>query len=131
MSALMQSVKKGSGEYRRIIMRGRKQITLHPPGPWRKKLSDDSITNSDIRQMKINLHSTYLPSDQLDKLCRLKLGKTQFGMSSVHAGTANDPWCKKCINRAQYEVEKTILHWQFTLCIFNWEHPPLAHILHL
>ena len=60
--------------------------------------------------MKINLHSTYLPSNQLDKLSRIKLGKTQFGMSAVHAGTSEDPWCKKCINRGQYEVENTILH---------------------
>ena len=95
-------------------MRGRKKITLHPPGPWRKKLSDDSITNSDIRQMKINLHSTYLPSDQLDKLCRIKLGKTQFGMASVHAGTTDDPWCKKCLNRVQHEVENTLLHSFYT-----------------
>ena len=60
--------------------------------------------------MKINLHSTYLPSNQLDKLTQLKLGKTQFGMSAVHAGTSEDPWCKKCINRGQNEVENTILH---------------------
>ena len=95
-------------------MRGRKQITLHPPGPWRKKLSDDSITNSDIRQMKINLHSTYLPSDQLDKLCRIKFGKSQFGMSSVHAGTSEDPWCLKCLNRVNQEVENSILHSFYT-----------------
>ena len=105
MASLIQSIKKGLGEYQKIIMRGRKKITNHPPGAW----NDDNITNSDIRQMKINLHSTYLPSDQLDTLCRLKLGKTQFGMSSVYAGTADDPWCKKCINRAQHEVENTIL----------------------
>ena len=64
--------------------------------------------------MKINLHSTYLPSNQLDKLSRIKLGKTQFGMSAVHAGTSEDPWCKKCINRGQFEVENTILH-----CFYN------------
>ena len=63
-----------------------------------------------FRQMKINLHSTYLPSNQLDKLSRIKLCKTQFGMSAVHAGTSEDPWCKKCINRGNFEVENTILH---------------------
>ena len=60
--------------------------------------------------MKINLHSTYLPSNQLDKLTRLKLGRTQLGMSAVHAGTSEDPWCKKCANRGQNEVENSILH---------------------
>ena len=91
----MESIRSGSGQYRKIIMRDRKKIIQHPPGPWRKKLNDISITNIDVKQIKINLHSTYLPSNQLDKLTRLKLGKTQLGMAAVHEGTSEDPWCKK------------------------------------
>ena len=106
----MEAIKSGSGQYRKFIMRNRPKISHKPPGPWIKKLEDMSITNLDVKQMKINLHSTYLPSNQLDKLTRLKLRKTQFGMSAVHAGTSEDPWCKKCINRGQNEVENTILH---------------------
>ena len=79
--------------------------TLQPPGPWRKKLNDNSITNREVKQMEKNLHS-----NQLDKLTRLKLGRTQIGMSAVHAGTSEDPWCKKCANRGQNEVENSILH---------------------
>ena len=74
------------------------------------KITQHSITNSDVKQMKINLHSTYLPSNQLDKLTRLKLGRTQLGMAAVHAGTSEDPWCKKCSNIGQNEVENIILH---------------------
>ena len=33
-----------------------------------------------------------------------------MGMAAVHAGTADDPWCKKCINRGQNEVETSLLH---------------------
>ena len=35
-------------------------------------------------------------------------------MSSVHAGTSDDPWCRKCINRVHQEVENSILHSFYT-----------------
>ena len=104
----MESVKCGSGQYFKIIMRNRTKMTQHTPGPWRKKLEDLSITNMDIKQMKVNLHS--IPSNELYKHTQLKLGRTQIGMTAKHAGTAEDPWCKKCKNRGHNEIETSLLH---------------------
>ena len=49
IATLMESITSGSGQYRKIIMRERTKITHHPPGPWRKKLNDLSITNHDLQ----------------------------------------------------------------------------------
>ena len=32
----------------------------------------------------------------------------QIGMTAVHLGTADDPWCKKCKNRGQDEIETSL-----------------------
>jgi len=32
----------------------------------------------------------------------------------IRYGTTDDPWCKKCLNRGQHEVENTILHSFYT-----------------
>ena len=81
----MESVKSGSGQYRKIIIRNRPKMTQHPPGPWRKKLADLSISNMDVNQMKVNLQSIYIASNELDKLTQLKLSTTKIGMTALHA----------------------------------------------
>ena len=52
MASLMASVKSGSGQYRKIIIRNRPKMTPHPPGPWRTKLEDLSITNRTLNKLR-------------------------------------------------------------------------------
>ena len=110
IKSLMVHNKSGSGVYRRILSRGDKQTDINSPTSWKKKLNDNTITSLLVKRMKTNLLSKALPSDANDVLTRLKLGRTLFGQSGVHAGVLDDPWCIICLKEDNMEVEDSFLH---------------------
>ena len=75
---LMEKNVKGSGVYRKELARGRKMKNFLNPESWQAKLSDPNITENDIKQSLISLHSPLLPRDIVDYKTRLVLHKTQF-----------------------------------------------------
>ena len=96
--------KSGSGAYRKILSRGDKQADINNPTTWRKKLDDSTITSLLVKRMKLNLLSKALPSDANDVLTRIKLGRTLYGYSGMHAGVLDDPWCTNCMKEDNLEI---------------------------
>ena len=108
--SLLVKNKSGSGAYRRILSRGDKKSDINNPTTWRKKLDDITITSSFVKRMKLNLLSKALPSEANDVLTRIKLGRTLYGNSGVHAGILDDPWCTNCVREDNKETEDSLFH---------------------
>ena len=49
IGSLMTSIKKGSGQYRKIIARAHKQTDVHNPTNWKAKISDNLVTRSHVK----------------------------------------------------------------------------------
>ena len=64
--------------------------------------------------MKLNLLSKSLPSEVNDCLTRIRLGRTLFGITEVHAGILDDPWCQICLREDNKDTEDTLLHINWT-----------------
>ena len=67
---LMTKVKKGSGEYRKIIATSVKRKDIHSPGSWRQKLQDNSITSLQVKGALRSTHSKYLTPGAREILSR-------------------------------------------------------------
>ena len=50
----MIKVKKGSGEYRKIISVSAKREDIHSPGSWRQKLEDNSSNSNLFTKQELN-----------------------------------------------------------------------------
>ena len=93
---LMIKVKKGSGEYRKIIASRRSNRDIHNPTNWRVKLDDDSITSFQVKTAMKLMHSKYLSPKVRDRLGDLFHNKTKFGAGLEAATLAQEDWCKTC-----------------------------------
>ena len=89
---LMEKNVKGSGVYRKELARGRKTKKFLNPESWQAQLSDPDITESDIKQSLISLHSPLLPKDIVDYKTRLALHKTQFRLMINKHKEEVEPW---------------------------------------
>ena len=75
----MTKVKKGSGEYRKIIATSVRIKDIHSPGSWRQKLQDNSITSLRVKGALRSTHSKDLTPGARDILSRFYHGKMLFG----------------------------------------------------
>ena len=107
---LMEKNVKGSGVYRKELARGRKMKNFLNPESWQAKLSDQNITENDIKQSLISLHSPLLPRDIVDYKTRLVLHKTQFRLMINKHKEEVEPWCQNCIREEGVRVNETALH---------------------
>ena len=114
IKSLMESIKKGSGKYRRILARAEKRPDINNPTAWKKKLNDDTITPSMVKRMKTNLLIKEIQSDANDCLTRIKYGRTMYGSQGVHAGVLDDPWCSLCRELSNIEVEDSFVHYNYS-----------------
>ena len=80
------------------------------PESWQAKLSDQNITENDIKQSLISLHSPLLPRDIVDYKTRLVLHKTQFRLMINKHKEEVEPWCQNCIREEGVRVNETALH---------------------
>ena len=96
IGALMAKVKKGSGEYRKIIASRRMDRDIHNPTNWREKLCDDSITSYQVKTAMKVMHSKYLSPNVRNRLGDLCHNKTKFGAGLEAANLTQEDWCKTC-----------------------------------
>ena len=108
---LMIKVKKGSGQYRKIIASRRDQREIHNPHNWRIKLNDETITSFQLKAAMKLMHSKYLVPRIRDRLCDLFHNRTTFGAGLLKAGKTQEEWCKTCYRENNGEiVREKILH---------------------
>ena len=96
IGALMAKVKKGSGEYRKIIASRRMDRDIHNPTNWREKLCDDSITSYKVKSAMKAMHSKYLSPKVRDRLGNLFHNKMKFSGGLKAAEITDEDWCKTC-----------------------------------
>ena len=107
---LMTKVKKGSGEYRKIIATSVKRKDIHSPGSWRQKLQDNSITSLQVKGALRSTHSKYLTPGAREILSRFYHGKTLFGNQLLRAGIVEDGICRSCKKENKKSVPESLLH---------------------
>ena len=110
VTALLHTIKKGSGTYRKFIERGLITPNIHNPIKWVKKLRDNTVTTEQIKKSMIHLHSPYLDSTSADSLTRLKLGKTLFNNQLFAIGLIEDKTCKTCIREYDLHTNEDYRH---------------------
>ena len=76
----------------------------------RNKLEDDTIDAMRVKRMKLNFIPKALPSNMNDALTRVKLGRTLFVRSGVHAGVLEEEWCGTCLREDNQEIEDSVTH---------------------
>ena len=114
-TSLMESIKKGSGHYRRIISREHATYDIHNPTKWNKYLNTTQVTKKHIENMLINLHSPYIDSTTADHLSRLKLRKTLFNAQLFAINIIDCKSCKTCIREFNEYNDEDYKHAMF-LC---------------
>ena len=105
----MTKVKKGSGEYRKIVAKSVKSKDIHNPDKWKQKLQDNSITSSQVKGALRSTHSKYLTPGAREILSRFYHGKTLFGNQLLSAGMVDDGLCRSC-RKENILVPETLLH---------------------
>ena len=89
----MTKVKKGSGEYRKIIASRRMDRDIHNPTNWREKLNDESVTSYQVKLAMRIMHSEYLSPKVRELLGKLfHNNKTLFGAGLTAAEKTDEDW---------------------------------------
>ena len=109
-SELLQSIKKGSRTYRKIIERNSTTIDIHNPEKWKRKLQCNNITSVQVQKAMTRLHSPFLDSISADYLTRLKLGKTLFNNQLFVIGRLDDATCNTCYREYNQNTTEDYLH---------------------
>ena len=109
-AGLLNSIKKGSGQYRKIIERDIITSNIHNPSKWKKKLHDNKITSDQVKKAMIHLHSRYIDSTSADHLTRLKLGKTLFNNQLFNIGLIDKNSCNTCTREFNEDIVEDYRH---------------------
>ena len=109
-SELLQSIKKGSRTYRKIIERNSTTIDIHNPEKWKRKLQCNNITSVQVQKAMTRLHSPFLDSISADYLTRLKLGKTLFNNQLFAIGRLDDATCNTCCREYNQNTTEDYQH---------------------
>ena len=109
-TSLLESIRKGSGLYRKIISREHTTPNIYNPAKWNKRLHSTQVTKNHIKNMLKNLHSPYIDSSTADHLSRLKLCRTLFNSQLFAINIIDSKSCKTCIREFNDHTDKDYKH---------------------
>ena len=106
----MTKVKKGSGEYRKMIATSVKRKDIHSPWSWRQKLEDNTITSLQVKGALRSTHSKHFTPVARDIPSWLYHGITLFGNQLFRAGIVEYGMCRSCKKENKLKIVESLLH---------------------